>query len=85
MCFSSFTKYMLLSVVVGILVIFSIFLESLFYILPLMVIAIMQSRISCPNCDEAILKDKNGWYMFTLRPTCRHCGYDTMICKKKKN
>ena len=73
---------MLLSIVVGTLVIFSIFFENLFYLLPLMITAIVQSRISCPNCKEPILKDKNGWYIFTMRPTCRHCGHDSMICKK---
>ena len=84
MCFSSFLKYMLLSVVVGTLVIFAIFFENLFYFLPLMVAAIAQSRIGCPSCKEAILKDKNGWYIFTMRSTCRHCGHDTMLCNEPK-
>jgi len=84
MCLSSFLKYMLLSVTVGTLVIFAIFFENLFYALPLMVVAIMQSRIVCSKCKTPILKDKNGWYIFTMRPTCRTCGHDTMICNESK-
>jgi len=80
MCISAFLKYMLLSVTVGTLVIFSIFFENLFYLLPIMVFSIIWSRIKCPKCGTPILKDKNGWYMFTVRPTCRTCGYDTMTC-----
>ena len=41
MCLSSFLKYMLLSVVVGTLIIFSIFFENLFYALPAMIFAII--------------------------------------------
>jgi len=74
---------MLLSVIVGTLVIFAIFFENLFYALPLMVAAIIQSRMVCPKCKTPILKDKNGWYIFTMRPTCRTCGHDTMICDEK--
>jgi len=84
MCISSFLKYMLLSVVVGTLVIFAIFFENLFYALPAMVFAIMWSKITCPKCKEPILKDTNGWYWFTMRSTCRHCGHDTMICDESK-
>jgi len=84
MCLSSFIKYMLLSVVVGTLIIFSIFFENLFYALPAMVFAIIWSKITCPKCGTPILKDKNGWYLFTVRPTCRTCGHDTMICGEEK-
>ena len=84
MCLSSFIKYMLLSVVVGTLIIFSIFFENLFYALPAMVFAIIWSKITCPKCGAPILKDKNGWYLFTVRPTCRTCGHDTMICGEEK-
>jgi len=84
MCLSSFIKYMLLSVVVGTLIIFSIFFENLFYALPAMVFAIIWSKITCPKCGTPILKDKNGWYLFTVRPTCRTCGHDTMICSEEK-
>jgi len=72
---------MFLSIVIGSLVILSIFTENLFYALPIMVFAIIQSRISCPKCKQPILKDKNGWYMFTMRTTCRHCGQDTLLCE----
>jgi len=75
---------MLLSVTVGTLVIFAIFFENLFYALPAMVFAIMWSKIKCPKCAEPILKDTNGWYLFTMRSTCRHCGHDTMICDESK-
>ena len=83
MCFSSFLKYMLLSVTVGTLVIFSIFFENLFYALPALIAAIFQSKVTCSKCDTSILKDKNGFYIFTVRPTCRTCGHDTMICGEK--
>jgi hypothetical protein len=33
---------------------------------------------------SSIAKDKNGWYMLTMRPTCRTCGHDTMICSENK-
>lgn len=46
-----------------------------------MVFAIVQSRIICPKCKQSILKDKNGWYIFTMRTTCRHCGQDTLLCE----
>ncbi len=85
MCISSFIKYMLLSVTVGTLVIFAVFFENLFYYIPTMIAAIAQSRIKCPKCQTPILKDKNGWYLFTIRPICRTCGYDTMICGEEKN
>ncbi|MDQ7084088.1 MAG: hypothetical protein Q9M36_03785 [Sulfurovum sp.] len=48
--------------------------------MPIMVFAIIQSKASCPHCKASILKDKNGWYIFTMRPTCRHCGKNTNIC-----
>lgn len=72
---------MFLSIIIGSLVILSIFTENLFYALPIMVFAIIQSRISCPKCKQPILKDKNGWYIFTMRTTCRHCGQDTLLCE----
>ena len=77
-----YVKYILLSVTVGVLVIFAVFFENLFYAAPAMVFAIMQSRMKCSNCHEAILKDKNGWYIFTMRSKCRHCGHDTMVCEQ---
>ncbi len=46
-----------------------------------MIFAIIQSRIRCPKCGNSILKDKNGWYIFTMRTTCRHCGQDTLLCE----
>jgi len=84
MCLSAFVKYMLLSVIVGTLVIFAIFFENLFYALPMMVFAIIQSRVKCSKCDNPILKDKNGWYLFTVRSKCRSCGHDTMLCDEGK-
>jgi hypothetical protein len=80
MCFSAYLKYLFLSIVVGGLVILSIFSGNLFYLLPVMVFAIIWSRIRCPKCAEPLLKDKNGWYIFTMRTTCRHCGQDTLLC-----
>ena len=71
---------MFLSIVIGSLIILSIFAENLFYLLPVMVFSIIQSRIKCPKCSNPILKDKNDWYIFTMRTTCRHCGQDTLLC-----
>jgi transposase-like protein len=75
---------MLLSVAVGTLVIFAIFFENIWYFIPAMIAAIAQSRVKCPKCLSSIAKDKNGWYMLTMRPTCRTCGHDTMICSENK-
>jgi len=72
---------MFLSIVIGSLIILSIFSENLFYFLPIMVFAIMQSRVTCPKCKTSLLKDKNGWYIFTLRTVCRTCGQDTILCE----
>lgn len=46
-----------------------------------MLFAIVWSRIRCPKCNEPLLKDKNGWYIFNMRTTCRHCGQDTLLCE----
>lgn len=81
MCFSSYLKYLFLSIIVGGLVIISIFSGNLFYVLPVMIFSIIWSRIRCPKCSEPILKDKNGWYIFSMRSTCRHCGQDTFLCE----
>ena len=80
MCFSAYLKYLFLSIIVGGIVIISIFSGNLFYVLPVMVFAVVWSRIRCPKCKEPLLKDKNGWYIFTMRTTCRHCGQDTLLC-----
>lgn len=80
MCISSYKQYLFLSVIIGFLIIFSIFTEKLFYLLPIMVFSIVQSRIKCPHCDNPLLKDKNGWYIFTMRTTCRHCAKNTNTC-----
>jgi hypothetical protein len=71
---------MFLSVVGGTLIILSIFAENLFYFLPIMVFAIIQSKITCPHCANPLLKDKNGWYIFSMRSTCRHCAKSTNEC-----
>ena len=81
MCFPSYAKYIILGVSVGVLVILSIFYtHSTVQLAFAMVLAIIQSRVNCPKCGNAILKDKNGWYIFTMRTTCRHCGQDTLLC-----
>ena len=80
MCLSSYVKYIALFIVIGLLIILSVFAENLFYFLPIMVFSIIQSRISCKKCNNPILKDKNGWYIFTMRRKCRHCGEDTHSC-----
>jgi len=74
-------KYIFLFFIIGSLVILSIFAENLFYMLPVMVFSIIWSRIGCPKCGKPLLKDKNGWYIFTIRTTCRHCGQDSSLCE----
>lgn len=80
-CIPAYAKYIILGVTVGLFIILSIFYtQSLVQMGLAMVFAIMQSRVTCPKCGNSILKDKNGWYIFTMRTTCRHCGQDTMLC-----
>lgn len=80
-CFPAYAKYIILGVIVGLFIILSIFYtQSLLQMGLAFVFAILQSRITCPKCGNSILKDKNGWYIFTMRTTCRHCGQDTMLC-----
>ena len=81
MCIPSYYKYIFLFLVVGTLVIFVVFYDRLFYFVPIFIFSIIWSRIRCPKCGESLLKDKNGWYIFTMRTTCRHCGQDTLLCE----
>ena len=81
MCIPSYYKYLLTAIIVGTLVILSVFYDTVFYLLPAFIFSIMWSRIRCVKCNEPILKDKNGWYIFTMRSTCRHCGQDTLLCE----
>lgn len=81
-CIPSYVKYIILSGAVGMLIILSVFYAS--SVVPMglaMILAIVQSRISCAKCKTPLLKDKNGWYIFTMRPTCRSCGQDTLLCE----
>lgn len=80
MCIPPYVKYFLVAIAVGTLVILAVFYDRLFYFIPTFVLAIVWSRIRCIKCAEPILKDKNGWYIFTMRTTCRHCGQDTLLC-----
>jgi ribosomal protein S27AE len=81
-CIPAYIKYILLGVMVGLFIILSIFYtHSTLQLGVAMFFAILQSRINCPKCGNSILKDKNGWYIFTVRTTCRHCGQDTMLCE----
>ncbi len=81
MCIPPYVKYISFAIVVGTLVILAIFYDRVFYFIPTFVFAIIWSRIRCVKCNEPILKDKNGWYIFTMRTTCRHCGQDTLLCE----
>lgn len=82
MCIPSYAKYITLGILVAVLVIVSVFYAgNLVPMVLAMILAIMQSRVKCPKCDNSILKDKNGWYIFTMRTTCRHCGQDTLLCE----
>ena len=81
-CIPAYAKYIILGVLVGLFIILSIFYTgSTLQLGVAMIFAILQSRINCPKCGNSILKDKNGWYIFTMRTTCRHCGQDTMLCE----
>jgi len=81
MCIPSYVKYVFLGIAVGLFIILSVFYtHSPLQLVLAMMLAIVQSRINCPKCGNPILKDKNGWYIFTLRTTCRHCGQDTLLC-----
>ncbi len=81
MCIPSYVKYISLFLVVGTLVILAVFYDRLFYFVPMFIFSIIWSRIRCPKCKKPLLKDKNGWYIFTIRTTCRHCGQDTLLCE----
>lgn len=81
MCIPSYYKYIFLFLVVGTLVILAVFYDRLFYFVPMFIFSIIWSRIRCPKCGESLLKDTNGWYIFTMRTTCRHCGQDTLLCE----
>ncbi len=81
-CIPAYARYIILGVMVGLFIILSIFYtQSTLQLGLAMVFAILQSRINCPKCGKPILKDKNGWYIFTMRTTCRHCGQDTLLCE----
>ena len=81
MCILRYYKYLFLAIIVGTLVILVVFYDGVFYFIPAFIFAIVWSRVRCSKCSQPILKDKNGWYIFTMRPTCRHCGQDTLLCE----
>ena len=80
MCIPPYVKYLSLAIVVGTLVILAVFYNRLFYFVPTFVFAVIWSRIKCNKCMTPILKDANGWYIFSMRSTCRNCGQDTLLC-----
>ncbi|RUM72558.1 MAG: hypothetical protein DSZ08_00745 [Sulfurovum sp.] len=82
MCIPAYYKYLFFAIVVGTLVILAIFYNRIFYMIPVFVFSIIWSRVLCPNCHQSLLKNEKGWYVFTMRSTCRHCGYDTLLCDK---
>jgi len=84
MCIPAYYKYLFLAIIIGSLVIFAAFYDRMFYLIPAFIFAIIWSRIRCPHCGEPILKDDQGWYIFTMRSTCRHCGEDTLLCNDEK-
>ena len=82
MCIPSYVKYITLGISVGMFIILSVFYAgNLVPMVLAMILAIMQSRVKCPKCENPLLKDKNGWYIFTMRTTCRYCGQDTLLCE----
>jgi len=85
MCIPPYYKYLFLAILVGTLVIMSVFYDRIFYLVPAVIFSVMWSRVRCTNCLNPILKDKRGWYMFTMRTTCRHCGHDTLLCDVKED
>ena len=81
-CIPAYVRYIILGVMVGLFIVLSVFYtNSTLQLVLAMVFAILQSRIRCPKCGNPILKDKNGWYIFTVRTVCRHCGQDTLLCE----
>ncbi len=84
MCIPAFIPYILLGVASGFFVILAIFYSHHWsHMAAAFLFGIAQSRIKCPNCKKSILQAPNGWYLFTIRSTCRHCGFDTMKCKEE--
>jgi hypothetical protein len=80
MCFPRYILYMLLAVIVGMLVILAVFYHRPFYYIPAFVFAIVWSRVRCIKCEQSLLKDSSGLYLFRMRSICRHCGQDAMLC-----
>ncbi|HIP14448.1 MAG TPA: hypothetical protein EYG74_03050, partial [Sulfurimonas autotrophica] len=60
MCIPAYYKYLFLAIIIGTLVILSVFYDRVFYMIPALIFAIMWSRVRCNKCSEPILKDKNG-------------------------
>ena len=85
MCIPKYYKYLFLAIIVGTLVILAVFYDRVFYFIPALIFAVMWSRIRCDKCKTPILKDKRGWYMFTMRTKCRNCGHDTLLCDVKED
>lgn len=81
MCIPPYVKYLSLGIVVGTLIILAVFYNRPFYFIPAFVFSIIWSRIRCQKCGNSILKDSNGWYIFTMRSACRSCGQDTLLCE----
>ncbi|RLA66735.1 MAG: hypothetical protein DRQ78_03610 [Epsilonproteobacteria bacterium] len=80
-CIPAYFKYIILGILVGFFIVISVFYtHSVLQLVLVMILAIAQSRVQCPKCKTPILKDKNGWYIFTMRTPCRHCGQDTLLC-----
>ncbi len=81
MCVPPFVIYITLGLFSALLIIISIFYaHSVSYMAAAFAFAIAQSRIKCPKCKNSILKSPSGWYLFSMRSICRHCGQDTMRC-----
>jgi hypothetical protein len=82
LCIPAYVKYITLGVLVGFFIILSVFYTyNIAQLVLAFILAIAQSRVLCPKCANPILKDKNGWYVFTVRTICRHCGQDTLLCE----
>jgi hypothetical protein len=81
MCVPRYVYYMLLAVCVGTLIILAVFYHRPFYLVFAFLCGVAWSRVSCIKCGQSLLKDPSGWYFFRMRPVCRHCGQDSMLCE----
>lgn len=89
MCISSFKKYYLR--LITILLLGYLFFNPNFdintgvLIIIFILVGILGVFIKCPKCGQIIGSTKNGLPYIPLKPTCRHCGQNTNVCKVEED